>query len=88
MNTHHASAVLPEGLAASIATVNAAALDGDFDDARLCLTQLREKLLAPRLDTLRHAADHLICVLGPAGTAPSGGLGRALVDLTKAFEKV
>lgn len=86
MIAHPTRAVLPDGLGACIATVNATALDGNFDDARLCLAQLREKLASPGLSELRQAADHLIGILGPPGRQPSTGLGQALVDLTEAFE--
>jgi hypothetical protein len=88
MNAHPAGAGLTEGFKACIDTVNAATLDGDFDAARLCLAQLREKLEQPHLDTLRQASDRLMRVLGPAGATPSPGLGRALVDLAEAFEQI
>lgn len=88
MNAHAARPLTSDGLEACIHAINAAALDGDFDEARLCLAQFREQLQHPRLDALRRASDILMSVLGPAGTTPSGGLGHALVDLTEAVEKV
>lgn len=88
MNAHAARLLAPQGLEACVHTVNAAALDGDFDEARLCLAQFRENLQHPRLEAVRRASDILMSILGPPGTTPPGGLGRALVDLTEAFEKV
>jgi len=88
MNSRPADAVPSDEFKACIDTVNASTLDGDFDAARLCLAQLREKLASPRLDTLRQASDRLMRVLGPAGATPSSGLGRALVDLVEAFEQI
>jgi len=88
MNSHPAGAVPSDELKACIDTINTATLDGDFDAARLCLAQLREKLVSPQLDALRQASDRLMRVLGPAGATPSPGLGRALVDLAETFEKI
>jgi hypothetical protein len=88
MNSHPASAVPSDEFKAYIDAINTAALDGDFDAARLCLAQLREKLEQPRLGILREASDHLMRVLGPAGARPSAGLGRALVGLTDALAGV
>jgi len=88
MNSHPAGAVPSDEFKACIDTINTATLDGDFDAARLCLAQLREKLVSPRLDALRQASDRLMRVLGPAGATPSPGLGRALVDLAETFEKI
>jgi hypothetical protein len=88
MNAHLSRTALPEGLEACIQTVNAGALDGDFDEARLCLAQIREKLGASGLERLRAAADQLMGVLGPAGSSPKAGLGHALVGLTDAFEQL
>jgi hypothetical protein len=88
MNAYAARPVKADGLEACIHAINVAALDGDFDEARLCLAQFREQLQHPRLDALRRASDILMSVLGPAGTTPSGGLGRALVDVTEAFETI
>jgi ribosomal protein L1 len=88
MNFRPANAVPSDEFKACIDTVNTATLDGDFDSARLCLAQLREKLTSPRLDALRQASDRLMRVLGPAGATPSPGLGRALVDLADAFDRI
>lgn len=88
MNSHPADAVPSDEFKACIDTINTATLDGDFDAARLCLAQLREKLVSPRLDALRQASDRLMRVLGPAGATPSPGLGRALVDLAETFEQI
>lgn len=88
MNSRPADAVPSDEFKACIDTVNAATLDGDFDAARLCLAQLREKLERPELDALRTAAGRLAHVLGPAGTLPSSGLGHALVELTVALEQL
>jgi hypothetical protein len=88
MNAHAARPLTPNGVEACIHAINAAALDGDFDEARLGLAQFREQLQHPRLDALRRASNILMSIFGPPGTTPSGGLGRALVDLTEAFEKI
>ena len=88
MNAHLSRPDLPQGIKACIHTINAGALDGDFDEARLCLAQLLEKLSAPRVARLRIAADRLMAVLGPAGSSPMAGLGHALVGLTEAFEQL
>jgi hypothetical protein len=68
MNGHSARTLLPAGLHTSLNTINAALLVGDFDDARLCLAQLQEKLGEPDLETVRKAAT--------SWTASSGPLGR------------
>jgi hypothetical protein len=88
MNAHLSRTTLPDGLEACIHTVNAGALDGDFDEARLCLAQLLEKLSDPRVARLRIAADRLMGILGPAGSSPKAGVGHALVGLTEAFEQL
>jgi hypothetical protein len=88
MNGHSARTLLPAGLHTSLNTINAALLVGDFDDARLCLPQLQEKLGEPGLEGVRQAANQLDRVLGPAGTTPPAGLGRATVDLTEAVEQL
>lgn len=88
MNSRPAGAVPSDEFKTCIDTINTATLDGDFDAARLCLAQLREKLVSPQLDALRQASDRLMRVLGPAGATPSPGLGRALVDLAETFEKI
>jgi hypothetical protein len=88
VNADPVSPLMPHGLGTCIKTVNTAILDGDFDEARLCLAQLREQLGSRRLFALRDTADRMMGILGPAGTLPSSGLGRALVDLTEAFEQV
>lgn len=74
---------IPDILALGIANLNRATLDGDFDDARLSLAQIREKLAEPELAPLREIADQLAKVLGPCGTQPGKGLGRALVSVTE-----
>jgi len=88
MNGHSARTLLPAGLHTSLNTINAALLVGDFDDARLCLAQLQEKLGEPGLEAVRQAANQLDRVLGPAGTTPSAGLGRATDDLKEAVEQL
>jgi hypothetical protein len=73
-----------------IGTLKMLTMDGDFDGARLWLAQMRESVDSPGLDALRHAMDGLLDVLGPAGADPSPDpdLGRALVDMSDAFERL
>lgn len=78
----------PSALAVGIGTLKMLTMDGDFDGARLWLAQMREGVDSPGLDALRHAMDRLLDVLGPAGADPSPDLGRALVDMSDAFERL
>jgi hypothetical protein len=79
---------LPSGLRAGVSKLNGAALDGDFDSARLCLAHLRELSTGRGLESLAAALAGVSAVLGAPGRQPSAGLGYALVEVTDALDRL
>jgi hypothetical protein len=77
---------MPGDLALRVAALNEAVLSGRFDSARLCLALIQKKIGGTGLELLQAAMQSLAAVLGPAGSLPEPGLGRALVDVTVAME--
>ena len=70
------------------AATNEAALAGDFDEARFRARLTASKASEAGLDSVALAAAQLVDVLGPVGSAPSPGLGAAMVRIADELEAV
>ncbi|QWT20748.1 hypothetical protein KPL74_01770 [Bacillus sp. NP157] len=73
---------------AGITALGVAAMEADFDGARLCLAQVQELAANAGLNNVVLAADRVAEALGPAGGPPGLDLGQAFAELARAASRL
>ncbi|UPG88271.1 hypothetical protein L2Y96_12660 [Luteibacter aegosomaticola] len=81
MGPSNHSTPLLDALEAGIIATGTAALDADFDSARLSLAHVRELATNAGLSAVVNATGRVIKALGPPGGVPTRDLGQAIIDL-------
>jgi hypothetical protein len=75
-------------LAIDAMAISRAMLDRDFDEARFRAHLVLCEASTMGLPAVGASAQKILDVLGPLGTAPAPGIGRALLELSGAIDAV